>query len=317
MDAGVDQHLEEVAGIHHGGTLPARAGDRHEVMVQDEDLQRRGSGELVADPVVVDPPHLTLVQIGLARVDADDPDVAEVVGPHPRSDQILEVEVADVARVVIAGNREQGRLDAVGIGEPRLVLRPEPIRGEVSGNDHDIGTEFVEFGYHAVHQVGHEVRRPDVRIGDVGDRCHVPTLSTWPYPAGPSPSISTWNPCGRTPGRRMRHDDGAPIASSVSGGRSSRSKASSDGPAPETQTGTCARRSSPITSATSGIAARRASSCNRSTSAANRSAGSRVSASTASAACATFATAAARETGSGSTARAAAVVVPKSGTTTA
>ena len=107
-------------------------------------------------------------------------DVVDVV-PHIRGPiRILEVEVADIPRVVVARDREQRSLDPVGVREPGLVLGPEPIGREVAGDDDHVRLELVQLGDHPVHEVGHEVRGSDVRVRDVGDRDHALTLPTLP-----------------------------------------------------------------------------------------------------------------------------------------
>ena len=67
------------------------------MMMQREDLEVGGLLELTPDPVVVDAADLALVEVRLARVDADDPDAVDVDRPHAGADEVLEMEVADVA----------------------------------------------------------------------------------------------------------------------------------------------------------------------------------------------------------------------------
>ena len=90
----------------------------------------------------------------------------------PRPDQVLEVQVPDVARVVVAGHREHRRLDALGVRDPVLVLLPVALGREVAAHHDDVGLHLVQLRDHPVHQVGHEELRADVRIRDVGDRDH-------------------------------------------------------------------------------------------------------------------------------------------------
>ena len=120
----------------------------------------------------MDATDLALVEIGLTGIDADDAHAFHVVGPHTGTDQVLEVQVADVTRVVVAGHREYRGLDALGVGDPVLVLLAVALRGEVATDDDDVGMHLVEFCDHAVHQVRHEELRADVRIRDVGDGDH-------------------------------------------------------------------------------------------------------------------------------------------------
>jgi hypothetical protein len=175
---GVDEHLEHVAGVHHRAPLTAGPGDRDQVVVEHEDLQLRGLRELLADPAVVASTDHPLVQIGLARVGADDPHAGDVDRPVPRPDQLLEVQVPDVAGVVVAGNGVERGVDPVREREPRLVLLPVPLGREVAAADDGVRPQLVQLLDHLVQHVGHEVRRADVRIGDVGDRDHGGSVGT-------------------------------------------------------------------------------------------------------------------------------------------
>ena len=136
-----------------------------------------GTGELLADPVVALAADLPLVEVGLGGVRSHDPHALDVVHPVPRAHEILEVEVADVAGVVVAGDRQDRRLDALPVGDPVLVLLAVPLVRQVAGADDHVRRELVELGDDTVHQVRHEVGRADVRIGDVGDRDHVGSLA--------------------------------------------------------------------------------------------------------------------------------------------
>ena len=124
--------------------------------MQCEDLQVARRRELLHDPVVVLAPHLSLVQVGLARVHPNDPDGTNV--PHPASgpDQFLEVEVAHVAGIVVPRHHRKGCLDAVEIGDGDLVLLPVALVGQVTRADHQVGLQFVQLHDDAVHEVGDE-----------------------------------------------------------------------------------------------------------------------------------------------------------------
>ena len=164
-------------------------------------------GELLPDPVVPLPADLALVDVRLARVDAHDPDRADVCRPVPGADQLFEVHVPDVARVVVAGNDVHRGLDALGVGHPVLVLLSVALVGEVAGVDHGIRSELVQLGHDAVHEIGDEVRRSHVQVGDVGDRDHVrvvasrrraPSRARRPRP----PVVSGPGACGGCSARR-------------------------------------------------------------------------------------------------------------------
>ena len=169
---GLDEDLEQVAGVGHGAPLAPGSRDGQQMVVQREDLQVAGRRELLHDPVVLLAPDLALVEVGLARVHAHDADAAHVAHPAPRADQLLEVEVADVARVVVPGNDRQRRLHAVEVGNGDLVLLPVSLVGEVARAEHQVRLQLVQLDDHPVHQVGNEEGRADVQVGDVGDRDH-------------------------------------------------------------------------------------------------------------------------------------------------
>ena len=78
------------------------------MVVQDEDLEIGTLCELLPDPGVVAAPHHPLVQVGFAGVHPDDPDALHVHGPVAGTDQLFEMQVPDVAGVVVPGDRVEG-----------------------------------------------------------------------------------------------------------------------------------------------------------------------------------------------------------------
>ena len=72
-----------------------------------------GRANCVAQEVVLGPPDLAVVEVGLGGVEADHGDVVEPQRVPARPDELLEVHVADVARVVVAGDHHEGRVDAL------------------------------------------------------------------------------------------------------------------------------------------------------------------------------------------------------------
>jgi hypothetical protein len=103
-----------------------------------------GADEPLLDPAVVLAPDLALVEVGLRRVDGDERDLEPVkLGARARvarSERVLEVEVADVAGVVVAGHAHRLRAR-----ERRQLLLCERILvgvalvGEVAGDDDEVG----------------------------------------------------------------------------------------------------------------------------------------------------------------------------------
>jgi hypothetical protein len=74
------------------------------------------------------------------------------------------MEVADVPRVVVAGDGVDGRLNPLAIGQPVLELLPVALVREVAGADHDVGLHLVQLHDHAVHEIGYEHGGTDVWI---------------------------------------------------------------------------------------------------------------------------------------------------------
>ena len=172
------EHLERVAGVVHDVALAAGAGDRQQVVVQDEHAQVGRLGELLPDPAVAAAADLPVVQIGLGRVDGDD---CDAVGAQHRvavAEQLLEVHIADVARVVVARD-DDDRLafDRVEVALRERVLVLEPVRGQVAGDDDDVRVELVHLRDRPFEQVREEELRPAVEVGQLHHREHPSVLS--------------------------------------------------------------------------------------------------------------------------------------------
>ncbi len=106
---------------------------------EDPEVGRLG-GELLLDPAVAATADLSVVEVGLRRVDGDDRDPALAQHGVPIAEQLLEVDVADVARVVVPGDDDDRlALDPVEVLAGQLVLVPEAERREVARADHDVG----------------------------------------------------------------------------------------------------------------------------------------------------------------------------------
>ena len=141
--------------------------------MEDEHAEVGRLGELLRDPRVAAASDLAVVEVGLGRVDRDDGRAVHVDDRVPRAEELLEVDVADVARVVVSRDDDQAL--AVELREVlgRLgVLGPVAERREVAGADDDVRLQVVHLDDRAVQQVGDEVRRPAVEVGDVGDSEH-------------------------------------------------------------------------------------------------------------------------------------------------
>ena len=128
-------------------------------------------GELLLDPAVTATPDLTVIEIGLGRVDGDDGDAAFAQHRVALAEHLLEMDVADVARVVVAGDdHDRVALDLVEVLARQLVLVPEAERGQVTRADDDLRLQVVDLGDRALEQIRLEMLLAAVQIGDVRDR---------------------------------------------------------------------------------------------------------------------------------------------------
>ena len=106
-----------------------------------------------------------MVEIGLGRVDGDDGDPALAQHPVALPEQLLEVDVADVPRVVVAGDHDE-RLarDLVQVLARQLILVLEPEAREVARADHDVRLELVDLRDRAIEQGRLEVLLPAMEV---------------------------------------------------------------------------------------------------------------------------------------------------------
>src|SRR3990170_1778749 len=190
VDPGRDQLLEQVAGVHHGAAFAPGAWDRKQVVMQDEYLQVRLDLEPLVEPLVALAPDLALVDVGLARIHANYAYTLDFHVPTSGADQLLEVQVADVARIVVAGDRVHRRLDPLGVRDPVLELLPVALVRQVAAADDHVRRQLVQLHDDPVHQVRDEVGGADVRVGDVGDRDHGRSSLA---PRAPGPCRRAWD----------------------------------------------------------------------------------------------------------------------------
>jgi hypothetical protein len=123
------------------------------VVVQHEDAQVGRVGELLLDPVVAAAADLPVVEVGLGRVDGDDRDAVLAQRRVAVTEEVVEMDVPDVARVVVAGDDDE-RLarDLVQILARLLILGTEAEGREVSRADDDRGVEVVDLVDRALQQ---------------------------------------------------------------------------------------------------------------------------------------------------------------------
>ena len=166
------QALERVAGVVDDVPLAARARHRQQVVVDDEDAQVGRVGELLLDPAVAPAADLPVVEIGLGRVDGDERDAVRAQHGVAVAEQLLEVDVADVARVVVPGDHDRSTRTRSRRGSARASayssLKPCEVRSpEMTTTS---GCELVRLGDRALEQVRQEELLPAVQIGQLDDR---------------------------------------------------------------------------------------------------------------------------------------------------
>ena len=165
VDADVLEHLERVAGVVDDVALPPGARHGQQVVVEDEDAEVGGLGELLLDPRVAAAADDAVVEVGLGRVDGDDGDAVHVQRAPALAEELLEVDVADVPRVVVPGTTTTLlALDALEVRLGLRVLLLEAERRQVARADDDVRLELVDLHDRAVGEVRHEVRRAAVEI---------------------------------------------------------------------------------------------------------------------------------------------------------
>ena len=111
-----------------------------------------------------------MIEVGLGRVDGDDGHAVHVQDGVPVAEELLEMDVADVPRVVVSGHDDEVvALDPVEIGLRLRELLLEAERRQVARADDEIGAEVVDLADRALHEAGHEVGPAAVDVGDVRD----------------------------------------------------------------------------------------------------------------------------------------------------
>ncbi len=172
VDAGALEALDRVAGVVDHVPLAAGARHRQQMVVADEDPQPGVAlRELLLDPAVAAAPDLAVVEVGLGRVDRDDGRRADPQDRVPVAEELLEVDVADVARVVVARDHDHRlALDLVQVAARLLVLVLEAERRQVARADDDVRLQVVDLADRPLEQPRHEVLAAAVQVGQVRDR---------------------------------------------------------------------------------------------------------------------------------------------------
>jgi len=120
-------------------------------------------------------PEYAQARAYLDRLDCDHGDAVLPQDGVSIAEQILEMDVTDIARVVISRNDdERTALEPVEVPLRLVVFLLEPVRRQVAGAHDDVGLELVDVRDRALHEIGHEMRVSAVDVGEVRDRDPLP-----------------------------------------------------------------------------------------------------------------------------------------------
>jgi hypothetical protein len=171
VHAGALEALDRVARVVDDVPLTPRTGDGQQMVVADEDPQVGGSFEALLDPGVAAAADLAVVEIGLGRVDRHHSDAADARHGIAVAEELLEMDVADVARVVVAGDDDDGlAVEPVEVVLCQRVLLLETEGRQVARTDDDLRFEVIHLGDRALEQVRQEELRPAMHVRDLDDR---------------------------------------------------------------------------------------------------------------------------------------------------
>ena len=185
IDACALQAFNAVPRVVDDIALAPRARHRQQMVVEHEDPQALGvrGGELLLDPAISSATDLAVVEVGLGRVDGND---RHAVVPEHRvagAEHVLEVDVADVARVVVARDHDHRVApDLVHVGLRLRILVLEAEGGQVARADDDVRVELVDLVDGPLEQVRDEVRPSAVNVGDVRDGQRVAAVRAIHFP---------------------------------------------------------------------------------------------------------------------------------------
>jgi hypothetical protein len=170
VDATFREHAQQVAGVGHDVALPPGPGHRHQVVVYRHDLERDGIGEALLDPAVLLAPDAPAVEVGFGRIDPDQMHSVELDLRAAAAEQGLEVDLTDVAGVVVARDDQHPlALDPVEQRAGPLELIEQAHVRQVPRDRDDVGRERVDLFEHRLGERGAVVDRAEVQIGDLSD----------------------------------------------------------------------------------------------------------------------------------------------------
>jgi hypothetical protein len=168
----LSQKLQNVPRVEDDVPLAARAGDRDKVVVHHENLEPvSGVLEAAPDKAVMLASHPPVVQVRLGGVDSDHDRFFKLDDRVALPEEPLEVDVADVPGVVVAGDHHDVLAPEAAhiLGRLLKLLAVASIR-EIS-RDHDRRRlVVVDLEYRAFQKVRDEVHATAVDVADLANR---------------------------------------------------------------------------------------------------------------------------------------------------
>ena len=169
IHAVVGKHAQQVPRIVDDVALATSARYRHEVMVHGHDLELGWiQRKALLEPEVKVAADSAGVEVGLAGVQSDDPHALQLQLAAPGAEQLLKVDVAHIASVVVPDQHHLTlAFDALQQAVGLLELGAKSHVGQVAGHHHDVGSKFVELVDNAIRQARNVKRRAAVQVRDL------------------------------------------------------------------------------------------------------------------------------------------------------
>jgi hypothetical protein len=170
VDPELPQDRHDVARVPQDVHVAPGTRDGKDVVVNDEYLRSPiPAPELRVEPGVVLSADLPLVEIRLGRVDRHDLGLAlrqpDHDGPLAHPEEFLEVPVADVPGIVVAGDHDHVRaLQAFEVSLDLLELPPVTLHREVARDGDEVRQEGVGLLDRGQKQLGPEEARSHVNV---------------------------------------------------------------------------------------------------------------------------------------------------------
>src|SRR5215208_2128081 len=139
------------------------------MVVNDEYLEFvSGIGECLLDKLVVLPAHLPVVEVRLRRIHSYQDHLVEIYDRLTLPEEALEVDVADVARVVVArDDHDVLAVDTIDVLCGLFELLPVSRVGEVPGDHDRRRIRTVDLDDRPVQKLGDEARVTAMDVADL------------------------------------------------------------------------------------------------------------------------------------------------------